>query len=319
MDDKITAYFKNGVLYKIRPFRFRKVHDDIERAYEARYIVSDGIKYDLMDIESVKTIDIPQYAQDAPIGVTGYLEYVLKMHIPSGNDELDVEILITYTQLLKYSYWEYDAKEYYRLPKKLYEMGDFENGDRFLQQLKTFVPQIFNSDQTGVGNLRELVERWRPIFKGDLLELAHSWTKCEKCAKYQGRVYSINGDDSRFPRLPDDIIKTGKVCDNGCETLFRPFMHGANTKIQYYTNSGCIIERDAIACSNRPYYDDRTENDKIRYYKVKAERDSRIIKEKYYMKNYRNYCYKKIHEPFSVPKSFSAYMRKLNKEGKLFE
>lgn len=318
MNDKVTAYFKNGVLYKIRPFRFKKLYDDRKRAYEARYIVSDGQKYDLKDIESIKSIVAPKYTVDAPIGVTGYIEYVLGKHVPSGNDELDIEILITYTQLLKKSYWSYSAKEYFRLPKKFYEIGDFDNGDRFLEQLKEFVPHIFDYNPLPKINLRDFVEQNRKVYKGDLIEIKASYTRCEKCAIYASRVYSVNGEDARFPKCPEWIVEKGNVCDKGCGSAIFPFFYFPGQTIQAYETYGGIILKDAISYSNRPFIDMRDADEVERFHKLQAQREDEMIKSTYYMQNYRNFCYGKINNPKKTPKSFSAYMRKLNKEGRYY-
>lgn len=321
MDDRITAYFKNGVLYKIRPMNFKKLYDDRHRAYEARYIISDRVKYDLLDYESVKSIVIPKYAQDAPIGSTGYLEYVLKKHVPTGDARLDLEILLKYTILLKHSYWVYDDKEYYRLPKKLYELGKFEKGDEALEKIKKYKPQL-PENPLKRGNLKDMIEKNRKTYRNDLIEIQASYTRCEKCAIYAGRIYSVNGEDDRFPKCPEWLVKRGYICDNGCGSPIFQLIYSPNyTKIRGYVDRcGCVesVEYEPISYSNRPFIDMRNDAEIERYYKLQAEREDRMIKEKYYMQNYRNFCYKRINDPNNTPKSFSAYMRKLKQQGKYF-
>lgn len=320
MNDKVTAYFKNGVLYKIRPLRLKKLYDDRKRAYEARYIVSDRVKYDLMDVDSVKSITIPKYAQDAPIGSTGYLEYVLKKHIPTGDDLLDLEILLKYTILLKYSYWVYDDKEYYRLPKKLYELGAFEKGDEALEKIERYRPKL-SENTLQRRNLKDYVEENRKIFQCDLIEIQASYTRCEKCAIYSGRIYSVNGEDKRFPKCPDWLVEKGRICDNGCGSPIFPIFYSSATQITAYQEKFGVpelVNMEPISYSNRPFVDTRNKAEIERYLKLQAEREDRMIKNKFYMQNYRNFCYKKINDPKNSPKSFSAYMRKLNQQGKYF-
>lgn len=321
MNNKITAYFKNGVLYKIRPLNFKKLYDDRQRAYEARYIVSDKIKYDLCDADSVKSIPIPKYAENAPIGVTGYLENILLKHVPTGNDRLDCEILLKYTKLLKYSYWFYSEKDYYRLPKRLYELGAFDQGDEALEKIKKYMPKMPDNPLQRK-NLKDFVESNRRIYQGDLIEIQASYTRCEKCAIYAGRVYSVNGEDKRFPKCPDWIVEKGGICDNGCGSAIFPFMYfPGTTKICAYTEKYGVVdrvEREPISYSNRPFVDTRNAAEIERYQKRKVERENQAIKDKYYMLNYRNFCYEKINNPKKATKTFSGYMRRLNRQGKYY-
>ena len=47
--DAQTIYFKNGEMYKVYP-------TDKESWYDARYLVSDGVKYDLEGIEALQRL-----------------------------------------------------------------------------------------------------------------------------------------------------------------------------------------------------------------------------------------------------------------------
>jgi len=47
--DAQTIYFKNGEMYKVYP-------TDKESWYDARYLVSDGVKYDLENLDDLKRI-----------------------------------------------------------------------------------------------------------------------------------------------------------------------------------------------------------------------------------------------------------------------
>ena len=49
--DAQTIYFKNGEMYKVYP-------TDKESWYDARYLVSDGVKYDLENLDDVKVMQI---------------------------------------------------------------------------------------------------------------------------------------------------------------------------------------------------------------------------------------------------------------------
>lgn len=73
--DGKTVYFRKGKMYKVYP-------DDKESWYDARYLMSDGILYDLENVESINSIKIPKWEMLDVMqgyGVTGSLDYVIRM------------------------------------------------------------------------------------------------------------------------------------------------------------------------------------------------------------------------------------------------
>ncbi|MEH7223864.1 phage minor capsid protein [Bacillus sp. JJ1566] len=94
----------------------------------------------------------------------------------------------------------------------------------------------------------------------DLVYVNFVGITCERCAQYQGRVYSVSGKDKRFPKL--DI---------------RPPYHGhcvhnATPWLERYHDEDEIEK--AIKDSNRPFTDNRTEA-KIRKYEQLQQEKSR--------------------------------------------
>lgn len=81
---------------------------------------------------------------------------------------------------------------------------------------------------------------------------------CEFCAKYQGRVYSISGNDSRFPKLE----------------LRPPYhahcVHSISAWIEEYTPADEV--KRMIAASNRPFADNRTEYNIRRYNAIQRDK-----------------------------------------------
>ena len=84
--DAQTIYFKNGEMYKVYP-------TDKESWYDARYLVSDGVKYDLENLDDLKRIPVPKFPAHQNImegyGVTGNLDYVLRMKAGSFYNRKD--------------------------------------------------------------------------------------------------------------------------------------------------------------------------------------------------------------------------------------
>ena len=70
----ISIYFSNGQLYKIIP-------EDTQNYYDADYLISDNLLYDLNKLDDINSIIIPEFKTDSisKYGVTGSLDYVLRM------------------------------------------------------------------------------------------------------------------------------------------------------------------------------------------------------------------------------------------------
>lgn len=127
---------------------------------------------------------------------------------------------------------------------------------------------------------------------------------CADCAKYRDRVYSISGNDKRFPKMPQYVIKHSLHCGFSIY-LFTPGINYIRS-ITY----GMINDIDeVIEISNRPFTDDRKAEEIERYNKVvKREHDlhnEEIAKERDRVE------YGVITEqlPDIAPKSFGAYRR----------
>ena len=73
------VHFQHGKVYRVSP-PIPPDADLRDYTYNARYIVSDGKRYDLEDRQSVLSIEIPDYLPpDASIeSPTVYLEYILQ-------------------------------------------------------------------------------------------------------------------------------------------------------------------------------------------------------------------------------------------------
>lgn len=136
--------------------------------------------------------------------------------------------------------------------------------------------------KTTLANARKL--------KTDLLEADYPSPTDEKTAIYRGRIYSISGQDTRFPKLPKDIFNT--------EISFYPFVYGASEPL--YCKPGKEIQ-----FSNRPFEDDRSSNEK-------AEYDNLLKKHIENEKNKKDYEWVCKYLPEIAPKSLSGYVKMKN-------
>jgi len=110
--------------------------------------------------------------------------------------------------------------------------------------------------------------------KTDLVKMSMHNCGCGECAKHQNRVYSISGNDKRFPKLPDVVMKTGSI-HNGCRHSFSPYYYfDGNTitvGVRKTYDSYWTYEEDVIKHSNRPFVDDRESWEVARYERNNAE------------------------------------------------
>lgn len=133
----------------------------------------------------------------------------------------------------------------------------------------------------------------------DLVEMSEHGCTCGECAKYQGRVFSISGQDKKFPKLPEFILTNGGV-HRGCSHTLSPFIYGVSVPVYH---------KDIVKFSNRPFIDNRSEVEIEEYEKRKREGEE-LLEDR---KNYE-LLLKKL--PNIAPKSFGGYRRMKNIKSK---
>ena len=103
--------------------------------------------------------------------------------------------------------------------------------------------ESISANSINIHNAREL--------STDLVEADYFNGCCGECAKYRGRWFSISGKDKRFPKMPPE--------DYGCTCQglsFYPVIYGISEP------TSCPKNVNIIKYSNRPFVDDRTEEEK---------------------------------------------------------
>ncbi|MGM0971677.1 MAG: phage minor capsid protein [Bacillota bacterium] len=106
------------------------------------------------------------------------------------------------------------------------------------------------------GNLNRLAETGQ-----DLVYVNSVGITCDICAKYQGRVYSISGNDDRFPKL----------------TVKPPYhghcVHSTSAWVEEYQDE--LDVKKALKDSNKPFIDSRTEANIRKYEKMQREKSKK--------------------------------------------
>lgn len=324
------AYFKDGELFNVNP-RNNSISLDEDRgiAYDARYIISDGIKYDLDNPNSVAKIKIPNFeaAEGMPY-ITRDLSNILRMR--AGREQrpwIAVPLAYKAVNLMltnKSVAWRRD--DYLRISKNLWAIGEFAYGDALSKEIDSIFPYLFPSEIAHKNSCSFFDEQldFLKSYNGDLLEIRHEQSVCGECAKYQGRVYSVSGKSKYYPKLPQFILQNkGLHCNN---TVYARIGDDKNLELSVnkYNNNGevYVVDVNAFKYSKRPFVDDRSEFAKENYRKKmeKLNEQEAYIREngEEYMNRdlwtglfYKRLEYQKIVDIMgdNAPKSYSAYRR----------
>ena len=97
----------------------------------------------------------------------------------------------------------------------------------------------------------------------DLVECTTIFPTCEICIKFQGRVYSISGNDKRFPALYDTALAAGfEAIHPNCRHQFLPYHEELDQP-----RERAVKEE----ISNKPFEDNRTEHNRRQYAEWQAD------------------------------------------------
>ncbi len=298
-----TAFFENGLLIDVSP-RNKEIplYQERDIAYGARYIVSDGVKYDMYSTYDLINFIIPDThytplknyfsfddekgkKEESGLGfglvfedVTRYLGYILEKRIKCiFSKELIIPLAYkTVNILINEEHVSRDTLD--RIVIQLYAIGADDYADYLDSELKKKLDIYKVTDYSHKFQFDEAIRIAKECV--NQVEIPYQYCACGECAKYMGRIYSLDGSDNRFPRLPQFIIDNKQIHD-GCRCSIHSTIYFEGAKLYKYTfkNDGGPVQEpvDAIESSNRPFVDDRCEEAKIHYERVKEK--ERIEKE----------------------------------------
>lgn len=272
----ITAIYQNGYLIKTEP-PLEDYYNQRDEFTRARYIISDGVQYDLEDESSIASIAVPNFgapvSSETPgkykLGVAGCLDYVLRRKAvnlrKNGKNALSIVLEKKAVQLMQHSKIAWKDSDYKRLIDWLYEDGMISDALYYEKTMST------TSDNSTADSMHAQ-QIQRVIDRGYDLTVSSSFGGCcSECAKRRNRIYSISGTDRRFPKYEEYHCS--------CQGIsFHAFIEGV-TDLYFPTD-------DYIEYSNRPFIDERTEaelNEERRYYLDWLLSDSILERDK---KNY---------------------------------
>ncbi len=298
--NRLVAVYKNQVLIGTKP-PLQDYYEEREKFFKCRFIISDGIQYDLESNESINTIPISGFqisdyniSMDLPakyeLGFLSRLDYVLSRKATALRKEHKKELSISLqrkaNQLMAQTL-SYTEKDYMRLVHWLLEDYKFDEADKEMENVKMIL-----ADQKD-----RIKDRQKSNYKYSDLVVARTYFNsfcCEKCAKYRNRIYSVSGNDCRFQKIP--------VYDCSCNGLL----------FQAYYES---INSNENIDNSRPFTDNRTPQEKENFQNYLKE-----LKEKSYDYDLRKAYYRlKQLIPNEIPKSYSAFKRARNNNSDKFQ
>ena len=294
-----TPIYRDGILYYIDGVAFDDIYNNRQYAYDADVIISDEIFYNLKDLNSINALKIPNFQKNEGLpDTTSDLSYILKMKACGNKEPEIVKVLVPKVfELMKSSALGWTKKDYKRLAEQLYKVGLVDEGKR----LDNKVNKLFSDNSKSNKTHSSIISIMNA--GTDLVVPSNNCATCAKCSALQRRVYSISGNDKRFPQLPEYARIHGKFHEN-CRHRFFAFFDGCS-KLFYYNDNGEKIDiDDVVSYSNRPYVDERTENEKAEYERFQQRRQNDLefeqLKRDYYA--YKGNCQDE------KPMSFSKYL-----------
>ncbi len=216
--------------------------------------------YDLDTLDGINSIPVKLFEYKPKKGeryAYNSIEYVLQRkateHKRNGRLDLAIACLRKSNEIMPLSDTLYTADNYLRLAKYLRLDKQFEEAHRVEEEYlgeKSKVTHKAIHEQM-VEHQIESAEQ----FGTDLMEVTCTSYHCAECSAYGNRVYSMSGEDERFPKMPEYINNHSEHCG----MLLYPYFHGLNTLYNPYTDEH-LLGDDVIAYSNRPFADNRPLN-----------------------------------------------------------
>ncbi|WP_167956570.1 hypothetical protein [Anaerosporobacter faecicola] len=306
-----TAIYTNGILVNVIPESFD--------ARDVRYIKSDNVIYDLLNMESIEEIPIPNPYLLKSGDVLSDIYYTLRLISGKYRNlnlkELSYACLRKSNELWLNSPWEFTEKEIMRIVRWLQEDGMFEEATK--EKHNIISNKLYQyKNPANKQRLNEIVLKNIHELKTDYIEIPWKAGQCNQCSIYHGRIYSISGNDKRFPKIPSFIwnrfINGQSLIHDHCRCSVYP-INMLMPSISYQNKYIKPID-DIIKLSNRPFIPDASledvENNKLYYKQLENEKQKDKDREEYYKLVYTI--------PLVVPKSFSSYRRMKNSNNKTF-
>lgn len=273
--DEVYGYFKRNNLMMSPPAAFAQLHGDMI------YMVAREMQY-----------QIGQGLEQAGRQVIRYVEDARDDALRTAGLEATGEKLASGSTVRQMQQ---------NLVNKLQSQGfmtvQYGSGKRAYQvSLDAYAAMVARSTTREAGNLARETQLTANGY--DLVRMTSHYPTCEICAQFQGRVYSISGNDKRFPPLSRAFSSGYRNIHPNCRHSVHPYVESLQS------NEDLTAD---IARSNRPFEDNRPDAERALYNKQQAQ-NRQIRQDRYQYERYR------ARLGDDAPKTFSAF-RRLKKAG----
>lgn len=278
--DQTYDYFKRNNLRMKRPESFAQVHSDAvsELASEMQHHINEGISS-----AGRRVMRYADTARDNALRQNGLRASAVK--IASGQTVRDMQKDLT-QRLSEDGFLTVQ----YGSGKYAYQVG-----------LDSYAAMVARSTTREAGNLAR--EKQLVANGYDLVIITKHSPTCELCARVQGRVFSISGNDKRFPPLSEAFPSGYRNVHPNCRCVAVPWIEELQSPEEL---------RAAIAKGSQPLKDERSDAEKALY--TQQQSDRRQMRAD--LIQYERY---KARLGDDAPQTFSAFRRMKNAGGDRWE
>lgn len=284
--------------------------------------ISKKDKYNFETIEEIESIKIPSYPINSGISSpVNNIEYILQRKATEfkkeGKEDLAIACLKKANEIFPYSNFSWNKKDYMRVVEFLKDFGRFNEArtekkyilDNYRAYFGENALQQNSSNQNAID---AFMSKHKDIYYSDGSDLVTTESTarcctCEICSRYRGRIFSVYGKDSRFPKLPEELRKM--YIHRECALQFSPiiFFKGCNNNFNptYDPSISLTTSEEIIRYVNRPFTDDRTPEE-IECFEHKQLNCQAKIQDR------KDYDWLREHLPEQSPKSFGGYRKMKN-------
>ena len=173
--------------------------------------------YDFDTLSGIEKITPPKYSPlkglESPVN---NIEYILQRkateHKKNGRMDLAIACLKKSNEIMPYSNFSYSQEDYMRYIKYLRMDGQNALANSEESKLRIEHPELFDKRIGNKTRIHQAITKAQK-FHSDLLTIQTN-SKCPICKKYNKKIYSISGASKKYPRLPEEFVRSGGFCPN---------------------------------------------------------------------------------------------------------
>lgn len=161
-------------------------------------------------VESIMSIPIPKYPKlEGLTSPVNNIEYILQRKATEFKKQGDMDRAIAClkrsNQIMPYSNFSYQAKDYERLIKYLRLAGRNEEADFEEKALHSQHPELYDMSVGNKKRYEEIVEKYKRLkAKGILISTSNN---CPICGKYNRKTYSLS-------KIPSELKSGNLKCNH---------------------------------------------------------------------------------------------------------